>query len=231
MSAASVSISTVSAQETGPGSTPRAALHDIQVKPIPISVAKQMIVRHHYLHSIPGGTCLTFGTFVRGRLLGVITLGVGPFNAHSLVEDAAQNDCLTLTRLWLSDDLPVNTESRVLGITVRALKRHTGLKFLVTYADPAQGHVGTIYQASGWLYTGLSEPTPLYDLDHGNLRHCRSVATFFGTRSVRHLTACGVRIKLVPQVAKHRYVYFLDPTKAQRLKVPVLPHPKKEGSV
>ncbi|RAL70115.1 hypothetical protein C1G86_1440 [Dehalococcoides mccartyi] len=38
----------------------------------------------------------------------------------------------------------------------RYLKRHTDLKFLVSYSDPSAGHLGIIYQATGWLYTGLS---------------------------------------------------------------------------
>ena len=49
-------------------------------------------------------------------------------------------------------------------MVMRSLKRHTGLKFLVSYADPAQGHLGTIYQATGWVYTGLSEAMPMYDI-------------------------------------------------------------------
>ena len=86
----------------------------------------------------------------------MIVLGVGPFNAHKLVEGAEPEDCLTLTRYWLSDDLPKNSESRVLGIVLRSLRRHTHLKFIVTYADPAHGHLGVIYKATNFVYTGLS---------------------------------------------------------------------------
>ena len=109
------------------------------------------------------------------------------------------------------------------------MRRHTDLRFLLTYADPSQGHVGTIYQGSGWLYIGLSEPTPLYDLGDGKPTHCRTVATSYGSRSVRYLTSHGLSLKLVPQAAKHRYVYFLDPSWRPRLRVPVLPYPKREA--
>jgi hypothetical protein len=40
--------------------------------------------------SLPG-----FGVFRDGRVLGALTLGVGPMNAHSLVKGAAPDDCLT----------------------------------------------------------------------------------------------------------------------------------------
>ena len=212
------------------GSQPTSPLHELVVQPIPIVVAKALLEREHYLHSLPGGTRLAFGVFLSGRLLGAVTLGAGPYLAHRLVQGASPDDCLTLTRLWLSDELPHNSESRVLGILLRALKKHTPLKFLVTYADPSHGHLGTIYQATGWVYTGTSQATPLYDLGSGAARHSRSVAHAFGTRSMRHFTACGLKVRQVPQAAKHRYVYFLDRSWSSRLKTS-LPYPRKNLTI
>jgi len=212
------------------GSGPTSPLQSMNVQPIPIAIAKKLVERHHYLHSLPGGTKLAFGVFVGTRLLGAATLGVGPFNGCSLVEGATSADCLTLTRLWLSDELPRNSESRVIGTLQRELRRHTSVRFLLSYADPSQGHVGIIYQASNWLYTGLSDPAPLYDLGDGIAHHNRSLAHTLGTRSVRHLKSNGVEVKLIVQSPKHRYVTFLDKSWRCRLRVPVLPYPKKEGA-
>ena len=171
---------------------------------------------------------MAFGVFADRRLLGALALGVGPFNGCSLVEGSTLADCLTLTRLWLADELPRNSESMVLATVQRELRRHTSVRFLLSYADPSQGHVGTIYQAANWLYTGLSEPTPLYDLGDGVLHHNRSVAHALGTRSVRHLRRHGTELSLVPQSPKHRYVTFVDRSWRGRLRVPVLPYPKKQ---
>ncbi|MBI4235867.1 MAG: hypothetical protein HY688_00730 [Chloroflexi bacterium] len=145
------------------------------------------------------------------------------------MEGARPEDCLTLTRLWLADELPSNSESRALGVVLRALRRHTSVKFLVTYADPGQGHLGTIYQATGWLYTGLSQAMPLLDIGDGKARHSRSLSHAYGTHSVQHFAAHGVPVRLVPQATKHRYVYFLDPSWWPRLRVPLLPYPKREA--
>ena len=114
----------------------------------------------------------------------------------------------------------------MLGAVLRALKQHTSLKFLLTYADPAKGHVGIIYQASNWLYSGPSDAMPLYDLGDGRLRHSRSLSHAYGTHSVKHFARHGVPIRVVKQTRKHRYLYFLDPTWRQRLLAPVLPYPK-----
>ena len=186
------------------------------------------MVRQHYLHSLPGGTQLAFGVFLDARLLGALTLGVGPFNSHSLVDGARPSDCLTLTRLCLSDELPWNSESRVLGVVLRYLRIHTPLKFLISYADPAQGHLGTIYQATNWAYIGLSQAMPLYDVGDGRPRHSRSLAHTYGTHSVKHFSSHGVDLRLVPQSRKHRYVYFLDHQWRSRLKSQALPFPKRE---
>lgn len=230
MSATSVGASTASVQEARPGASPWVALHALHIAPIPISIAKTLVTRNHYLHSLPGGTQLAFGAFLDDRLMGALTIGCGPSQAYRLVDDASAGDCAVLTRLWLSDELPHNSESRVIGIVLRALRKYTSLKFLISYADPSQGHVGIIYQATGWLYTGLSEATPLYDLGDGIPRHSRSFSHSFGSHSVRHFARHGVELKLVAQAAKHRYVYFLDLSFRHRLNVPMLPYPRREGS-
>ena len=228
MGVVSVEASTASVPEVGPGASPRAALQKLRVRPISTIIAAAILGVHHYLHSMPGGTHLLFGVFLRDLLVGAITLGVGPMNAPSLVKGAKANDCLVLTRLWLADELPRNSESRVIGIVIRSLRQHTSLKFLLSYADPSQGHLGTIYQASNWLYTGLSEAMPLYDLGDGVARHSRSLSHAFGTHSVRYFAAKGIDVRLIPQSPKHRYLYFIDPTWRSRLRVPVSPYPKRE---
>ena len=228
MSAGGVTAARPAIQQAGGGATPTSALHDLTVVCIAIRVAKVLIVCHHYLHTLPGATAMAFGVLLDGRLLGALTLGAGPSNVFRFVERATPRDCITLTRLWLSDELPPNAESRFIGIVLRNLAHHTDLKFVVSYADPAAGHVGTIYQASNWLYLGMSQATPLYRLDGESPRHSRSFSHVFGTRNVSHFAALGVCLRKVPQQPKHRYLYPLDPSCRERLSVPVLPYPKIE---
>ncbi len=224
---ASVTDSTAFSSRVRPGSTPRAALHELRVRPVPIMLARKMMIREHYLHTLPGGTQLAFGIFLGARMVGALTFGVGSFNAPSLVQDAGSGDCLTLTRFWLADEMPTNSESRILAVVCRALRRHTHVKFLLSYADPTRGHIGTIYQAAGWHYTGLSDATPHYDIGDGKSQHSRSLSHAYGTHSVEYFARKGIELKRVPQSAKHRYIHFLDPGWEKQLKVPVLPYPKR----
>jgi len=228
MSADNVMVSMATVQEARAGSNPSSALHAIQLIPISHVEARNLIVPNHYLHSLPGGTKLSLGIFLNARLLGGLTFGVGPYLGYKIVNDARPDDVVTLTRLWLSDELPANSESKILGIALRSLKRDTSLKFVLAYSDPSAGHSGTIYQATNWLYTGLSSATPLYDIGDGILHHSRSLAHSLGSHSIRYLMSQGIDVKTVPQSAKHRYVYFLDPSWRSRLSVSILPYPKKE---
>ena len=226
MRAAGVEGSTPRFHRGGAGSTPSAALHDLEVRPVANVLAKTLIQRHHYLHTFPVGTVLCFGVFVGDRMVGALTLGVGPTNGHRLVEGAGKGDCLTLTRFWLADDLPPNSASRVLGIVIRAIRSKTEVKFLLTYADPQPGHVGTIYQATGWLYIGRSGATPLYRIGDSEPQHSRTFSSIFGTRSAAYFREHHLEVELVQPMAKHRYLLFLDPRWRPRLLVEVFPYPK-----
>ena len=226
MSAGSVAAARPESIQAGGGAIPTPALQSIQVRPVSFKIAKEIIVRNHYLHTMPGGTKLAFGIFSGKHLMGAATLGVGPFNAHRLVSGATHGDCICLTRLWLDDGLPKNSESRVLAVILRSLGRDTSVKFVVTYADPSAGHLGTIYQAGGWLYTGVSEPSVLYDLGDGVGRHSRTFGHSLGTRSLRYLRRHGTRVSPLERPGKHHYLYCLDKAWSDKLNVPVRPYPK-----
>lgn len=78
--------------------------------------------------------------------------GMGVAKKYS-PEDPSQ--LVELRRLYLVDDTPRNAESRVLGVMLRALRK-LGVRCVLSYADPAHGHVGTIYRAAGFKYLGTT---------------------------------------------------------------------------
>ena len=223
-------------QQAGGGSIPTSALHtitcgprDLTVKPIPARAARQICQDKHYLRSYPGGAFLNFGVFVGGLLLGVVVLGVGPTNLHRLFKDAQRREVACLARLWLDDRLGRNSESRVLGVVLRLLrKEQSTLKALVAYSDPSVGHTGTIYRAAGFLYLGESMAMPLYRLPNGSVHHSRSLSHSYGTHSRKHFKRHGVEVELVQQSPKHTYLALIDPTWRDRLIRPEQPYPGKE---
>ena len=208
------------------GSIPTSALHDLMVKLVPHHAAKS-VLRHHYLGTLPGATQVSFGIFVGPSLEGAVTLGCGPINGHRLVEGARRDEYLCLTRLWLSERLPRNSESRVLAIVARLVRRHTDVRFLVSYADPAYGHLGTVYQAAGWTYVGTSSASDLYRVGSGKAQHSRTLSHRLGSHSVKYLRSRGLDIELVRQQPKHKYVLFLERSWSKRLIPKPHPYPKE----
>lgn len=83
------------------------------------------------------------------KTIGVAIYGK-PINRHENATDA-----LELRRLALIDETPKNTESFFLAKTLKWLEKNTKYTHVLTYADPNQGHRGTIYKASNFEFDGL----------------------------------------------------------------------------
>jgi hypothetical protein len=174
---------------------------------------------------MPAGLRSCYGVYLGEELAGAVVFTSGARNAHRLLDAAGPNDVATLARLWLSDRLPKNSESRVIGVILRILRRETTWKLLLSYADPAAGHNGTIYQATGWRYLGMSEPNTYVLLPDGKLIHPRTASDLFGSNSVVHLRATNLPVTRAQVCSKHRYVYLLDPAWRWRLRAPEFPYP------
>jgi len=58
-----------------------------------------------------------------------------------------------LRRFVLEDWLPRNSESKYIGVMLRDLRKR-GVGKILSYADPAHGHEGTIYKATGFKRLG-----------------------------------------------------------------------------
>ena len=204
------------------------ALDEFSVHPMPCQAAMRLMIEHHYLHR-RGPCSVAFGMFNGNELVGAVCYGTpssaplrsgiaGPENALNVIE---------LTRLWLRDDVPKNGESFLIGRTVR----RCGKEIVVSYADASVGHIGTVYQASNWLYTGLSAKRTNWTIDGVN-KHCQTLADRFTSEEIRH--KYGDRFSLQQRPRKHRYV-FINARRSRRkellaaLRYPVMPYPRREG--
>jgi hypothetical protein len=177
---------------------------------------------------MPGVVRSAYGVYLAERLVGAVVLTAGARHAHRLLEGAEPRHVLTLSRFWLADELPPNGESRVLGIVLRSLARSSEAKLVVSFADPAAGHLGVIYQAAGFLYLGQTEAERFLELD-GRLLHPRSAYERYGSNSARHLRRTGIPVLRRITVPKHRYAYLLDPAWRWRLRRLPQVYPKRGG--
>ena len=175
-----------------------------------------MMTERHYLRSMPPAAVACFGVFANEELVGGVVLTTGARHGHRVLAGSNCKDVITLARLYLVDEMPKNAESRVLGVVARNLRRRN-IRALLSYADPAVGHAGTIYKAAGWTYLGTGAATRYLDFGDGTLHHPRTVSTQYGTCSPRRLARLGVTATPVPTEGKHRFCLVLDPSWAWRL--------------
>jgi len=143
--------------QVGKGGAVPTSAHDLQLQVITRNLACECYRKWHYLGDTLFLSSHDIGVFYNGELLGCISFGEpnatdlkGYWNRHT------QKGWLEIKRLALSPDCPKNSESRVIAISIRLLKKMLTLKGIVTYADSGVGHVGTIYKASGFKYLGLT---------------------------------------------------------------------------
>lgn len=158
------------------------------------------MIRAHYIGKWPGVTVLTLGLFRGVQPLGVVVFALPPR------ETAKRYGGVTweLARLWVSDLVPTNGETFVIGRAIRYIKQHRkDVAVLVSYADPSAGHSGTIYRASNWKADGRTDDerkTPRFDYA------CAKTGKRYSRRG--HVPE-GVELVRVPRVSKHRFVYRL----------------------
>ena len=108
---------------------------------------------------------------------------------------------------------------------------------VVSYADTAQGHVGYIYQATNFIYTGLSAKRTDWKIKGREHLHGATVADESRGQEKRAewmREKYGDDFYLEDRPRKHRYVYLCG-NKQQRaamrsaLRYPVEPYPKGES--
>lgn len=114
--------------------------------------------RWHYFGSKGFLASYNYGVYFNDSLVGAISFGIpNARNVKELYTEDTQRYWLELTRFALSDACPKNSESRVISITIKFLKKLLpDLLGIITYADTAYNHTGIIYRASNFKYWGLT---------------------------------------------------------------------------
>jgi hypothetical protein len=184
------------------------ALDGYEVHPISYKEATEVVVKNHYLHRRgPASSC--FGLFDNhGSLVGVITYGT-PASSHLCKGIAGEDESshvTELTRLWIADITPKNAESFLIGNSLKMLPENKDI--VVSYAEIRAGHVGTVYQATNWIYTGLSDRHAAWQIDGvESSKHSRHfLSEYGGIEGAKK--ALGDRLVKTERPRKHRYIFF-----------------------
>jgi len=198
---------------------------DLLIESIPNKTAQDIIVKNHYLHR-KAPCSFAFGLFKNNEIVGVIMYGT-PSSAplrRGICGDEEKNNVIELTRLWIDDSIGKNAESFLIGNTIKKVNK----EIVVSFSEIEQGHLGIVYQATSFLYTGLSAKRTNWVVI-GIDKHCQTIADKYTSKELKE--KYGDKFTLVDRPRKHRYV-FINAKKKRRIelinkiKYPLLPYPK-----
>lgn len=180
----------------------------------------------HYSRCLPAGKLVKIGVWENSRFIGVVLFGRGANNRMASAYQLKQDCVCELTRIALTlHDAPV---SRIVSQAMRFLKRQSiGLRLIVSYADPKQGHHGGIYQAGNWLYKGRSNAQSEL-LINGVFTHKRTAYSKYGTASREKIAQLsGKHVERSQVEWKHIYLMPLDDEMRARIAPLAKPYPKR----
>lgn len=181
------------------------------------------ILNIHYAHRIPS-ISYAFGLFDTeqkgknlfddGELIGICTFGspASPYLTRGIAGECNKGLVIELNRLCLK----YNRKNEASFLVAKSLKLLPTPKIIVSYADTEQNHLGIVYQATNFLFTGTTKQRTDIDTGYKHSRHYEGIVDYSKRKN---------------RSAKHRYVMFLGNKSEKRkmlkaLKYPILPYPK-----
>ena len=180
-----------------------------EVRIIPRDLTKDFILNIHYAHRMPS-ISYAFGLYEDDELVGVCTYGKPPSSTlqKGVCGEKYAKNVWELNRLVLKNNKP-NEASYFVSRTLKMLPRPM---IIVSFADTKQNHLGIIYQATNFIYTGLSAKRTDWKIKGMEHKHGITVADEF--RGVKNRSKAireeyGDRFYLEPRSRKHRYIYFI----------------------
>lgn len=201
-------------QQIDGGANPASPLIFRTIRP---DFANRIFVKNHYAHrAVP--ISHAFGAF-NVNSNGIATGIQSIVGAISFGKPASYTLCngicgkenssriYELNRFWMDNSCPKNSESEFIGWALRMIRKLYPNWILVSFADTAQNHTGTIYRATNWIYTGQTKPHLLWD--EGSGKHGRHIE-------------CGGERKQMQRSIKHRYVWFQNKEDVGLLKYPII---------
>jgi len=204
----------------------------MKVLPIKSYETEPWLLKKHYAKLFPP-ISFAFGLYELNVLVGVCTYGI-PSSA-TLREGIAGAEnakfVLELNRLCIE----INNKNAASFLVGRSLRLLPKPSIVVSYADIAQNHIGYVYQACNFIYTGLSAKRT--DWKVKGMEHLHNQAIVDISKNVNGSRVEFMRKKfgddfyLLERSRKHRYIYVTGKNKAlvNAIKYTQQPYPKGES--
>ncbi len=205
----------------------------IELRKATIKAAKYACLHFHYAKAVPIFSYV-YNVYENGEWCGIV--GFGPSATINIANmfDCVQGEVLELVRVALNGKQRITSEC-VSKALKRLHKEAPQVKIVVSFADVNQGHVGTIYQATNWIYLGDTSKWANgnkadYFVIHGRKYHPRSVYSRGWRQSVvwlrENVDPKPYEIKLKP---KFKYIYVFNKRLRKKWLKKAEPYPKNNA--
>ena len=188
----------------------------------------EWLLHKHYARRMPP-ISFAFGLYKDKVLVGVMTYGKPPSSPLCDGVCGKENSRLVyeLNRVCLHDNLERNVASYFMAKTFALLPKPL---ILVSYSDTSVGHIGYIYQATNWIYTGLSDKRTEWR-EKGSNQHSKTICEKY---TLQHRVDNPDIFEVVDRPRKHRYIFFLGNKRdrasmKKALNYSVMPYPKGDS--
>lgn len=199
------------------------------VLPIKNEESYPWLLNKHYAKRIPQ-IMFAFGLYEDNQLVGVCTYGIpaSPSLCMGICGKEYSDKVLELNRVCLMDNIK-NQVSFLVSNSIKLLPKPT---IVVSYADTGKGHVGYVYQATNFLYTGLSANRVDWTVKGLEHKHSKTLSDGMTLESIKE--KYGDDFYYTERSRKHRYIYFHGDKQQKKkmnnlLKYAIEPYPKGDS--
>lgn len=200
---------------------------DLKVDWCSHEAAKYAVMHWHYSRRMPVFKLRHIGVWESGEFVGAVLFGYGATPSLAKWLGLTQQECAELVRVALKPHSAQTTQ--IVAAAVNLLRRNEcGLRAIVSFADTRQGHVGTIYQAMNWVFTGTSRQTWLRVC--GEDIHPKTLHSRYGVggQSIQWLRQhVDPGAERIDAGSRHRYVLPLDKAMRRQVEKMRKPYPKR----
>lgn len=202
----------------------------MRVLPIKNEETIPWLLQKHYAKRMPQ-IMYAFGLYKDENLIGVITYGIpaSPPLCMGICGKEYADKVLELNRICLE----TNEKNQASFLVAKSMQLLPQPSIIVSYADTAQGHVGYVYQATNFLYTGLSANRIDWTIKGQEHKHAKTIGDGKTLEDIR--SEHGDDFYYVERSRKHRYIFFIGNKRQKKemlskLNYKIEPYPKGDST-
>ena len=188
----------------------------MDVRAIKSADCKEWVLKKHYAQRKPR-IQYAYGLFINGVMEGIVTYGypATPFVSRGICGREYEKEVLELNRLVVNEHAPKNAASFLVSHSIKLLPNK--IHIIVSYADTSVGHIGYIYQATNFYYTGLTIDMKEWVQKDPKL-HSQNVCKKLPLAE----RADNKNFKQIWRPKKHRYLFFRGSKKEKKIRLAAL---------